>query len=165
VDVLEIESSNLLKKYLKIKDEEDNADEEIEFTKTNKRNIKQGDIWLLGNHRLGCGNSLDEKHMAKLMNDKKADMIFTDPPYNINVSNSSNGMTIQNDNLDNETFDRFLDQSFKMIKKHSNREIPNYICCNIKCHSVFERITDPLRNLTLNIFRIISLQRDYPKDI
>lgn len=44
--------------------------------------VKRGDIWLLGNHRLMCGDSTDENDVKKLMNGKKADMVFTSPPYN-----------------------------------------------------------------------------------
>ena len=42
---------------------------------------KLGDIWILGNHRLMCGNSVDYEDVHKLMDNKKADMVFTDPPY------------------------------------------------------------------------------------
>ena len=51
---------------------------------------KLGDIYQLGNHRLMCGDSTSEEDVAKLMNGVKADMVFTDPPYGINVV-SDNG--------------------------------------------------------------------------
>ena len=44
-----------------------------------------GDVWQLGNHRLVCGNSSDEATIKKLMNGQKADMVFTDPPYGMNL--------------------------------------------------------------------------------
>lgn len=50
---------------------------------------KLGDIWQLGEHRLMCGDSTDILQVEKLMNGEKADMVFTDPPYGINFSNSS----------------------------------------------------------------------------
>jgi len=43
---------------------------------------KIGDVWILGNHKIMCGDSTDEAMVAKLMNGVKADMVFTDPPYN-----------------------------------------------------------------------------------
>jgi len=45
---------------------------------------KKGDIWILGNHRLMCGDSIIISDVEKLMDDEKADMVFTDPPYGIN---------------------------------------------------------------------------------
>ena len=46
---------------------------------------KLGDIWQLGNHRLMCGDSTDADSVARLMDGKKADMVFTDPPYGMNL--------------------------------------------------------------------------------
>jgi len=73
---------------------------------------KLGDIYQLGNHRLMCGDSTDEDTVRTLMNDKQADLLFTDPPYNVDVSNSQ-GMKIKNDNMDNESFKNFLHKAFK----------------------------------------------------
>ena len=72
---------------------------------------KLGDIYQLGNHRLMCGDSTSEDDVRKLMNDKLADLLFTDPPYNVDVSNSQ-GMKIKNDNMDNESFKNFLNKAF-----------------------------------------------------
>jgi hypothetical protein len=47
---------------------------------------KIGDVWILGNHRVMCGDSTDEAMVAKLMNGVKADMVFTDPPYGVDYS-------------------------------------------------------------------------------
>tara|TARA_R100000654_G_scaffold58856_1_gene85552 strand:- start:859 stop:2064 length:1206 start_codon:yes stop_codon:yes gene_type:complete len=46
---------------------------------------KEGDLYILGNHRLLCGDSTNIKNVEKLMDSKKADMVFTDPPYGVNV--------------------------------------------------------------------------------
>ena len=78
----------------------DDAIEEIEEPLT-----KQGDLWQLGNHRLYCGDSTAD--ISKLMNGKKADLLLTDPPYNVNVSNAE-GKTIQNDNMSDLQFYEFL---------------------------------------------------------
>lgn len=49
---------------------------------------KPGDLWILGNHRLLCGDSTNPQHVERLMDCKKADMVFTDPPYGIAYSSS-----------------------------------------------------------------------------
>ena len=53
---------------------------------------QKGDIWQLGEHRLMCGDSLDENDVAKLMNGKKARMVFTDPPYGMGLDTDFSGM-------------------------------------------------------------------------
>ena len=53
---------------------------------------RPGDLWILGEHRLLCGDSTSEADVSRLMNGEKADMVFTDPPYGIKVvSNTSVG--------------------------------------------------------------------------
>jgi DNA modification methylase len=52
---------------------------------------KLGDVWLCGNHRVMCGDSTSIDVVEKLMNGKKADMVFTDPPYGIDIGNQSQG--------------------------------------------------------------------------
>ena len=66
-----------------------------------------GDLWLLGRHRLLCGDSTSPEDIAVLMNGATADMVFTDPPYNVNYE-GQNGMKIENDNMENEQFYQFL---------------------------------------------------------
>ncbi len=68
---------------------------------------KIGDLYQLGNHRLLCGDATNIKDVKKLMENNHADLIFTDPPYNVNVSNSQ-GMTIQNDNMAKSDFKKFI---------------------------------------------------------
>lgn len=67
------------------------------------------DLWQLGEHTLMCGDSTSEEDVRKLMGGGgvKADLMLTDPPYNVNISNSQ-GMTIQNDNMAKENFRKFL---------------------------------------------------------
>ena len=70
-----------------------------------------GDIYYLGHHKLMCGDSTDYDTVSKLVGDKEIDLFYTDPPYNVNVSNSE-GMTIQNDDLAEDTFLEILDKAF-----------------------------------------------------
>ena len=87
--------------------EEDSYEVEVPVNPKSKR----GQIYQLGDHRLMVGDSTDINDVNKLMNGEKAELLFTDPPYNVNVSNSE-GMTIENDNMDNESFKEFLRQAF-----------------------------------------------------
>ena len=60
-------------------------DEAPEVDEENEPITKLGDIWQLGRHRLMCGDSTDKETVELLMNGNKADMVFTDPPYGIDV--------------------------------------------------------------------------------
>ena len=73
---------------------------------------KLREIYLLGNHRLMCGDSTNPADVQKLMNGAIADLIHTDPPYNVNISNSE-GMSIKNDNLEERAFREFINKSIK----------------------------------------------------
>jgi len=77
------------------------------------------DIFQLWNHRLICWDATNYDHVAKLMQDQKADMIFTDPPYNVNYKwnwkKTSNW--IKNDNLTKDKFNEFLEKVFENYKK------------------------------------------------
>ena len=70
-----------------------------------------GDIWLLGNHRLMCGDSTSDD-VAKLMEDQKADLLVTDPPYNVDYEGGT-GMKIQNDSMSDTAFRKFLTDAFE----------------------------------------------------
>ena len=72
---------------------------------------KTGDIWLLGKHRLICGDCTERATIEKLLDGKKVDLLLTDPPYNVAVENSD-GLTIANDNMSDTAFYEFLKASF-----------------------------------------------------
>lgn len=71
----------------------------------------QGEVWQLGRHRLICGDCTDVKIIEQLMDGAKADLLLTDPPYNVAIENSD-GLTIQNDNMNDEAFYDFLKAAF-----------------------------------------------------
>lgn len=65
--------------------------------------VRAGDIFRLGNNRLMCGDCRAKKDVAALMNGRTADMILTDPPYNVNYEGGGEGkLTIQNDSMEND---------------------------------------------------------------
>ena len=73
--------------------------------------VKLGDVWELGKHRLMCGDSTKESDVEKLMNGEKADMVFTDPPYNVDYDGGSKKREkIKNDKLND--FSQFLNSCF-----------------------------------------------------
>ena len=76
---------------------------------------KSGDMWLLGNHRLICGDSTKEETYAVLMVGKQANLVVTDPPYNVNYEGSAG--KIQNDNMENDKFYQFLLDAFRNMEK------------------------------------------------
>ncbi|WP_332903267.1 site-specific DNA-methyltransferase [Sporanaerobacter acetigenes] len=76
----------------------------------------QGDIWLLGRHRLICGDSTKVETYEKLMEGNKANLCVTDPPYNVNyTAGSENERKIKNDNMEDKNFYEFLLALFKNI--------------------------------------------------
>lgn len=66
-------------------------DDEVPEIQKNIHNVQRGQVWKLGNHRLVCGDSTNEADVSKLMDGQKADMVFTDPPYGIDVGNQCQG--------------------------------------------------------------------------
>lgn len=72
---------------------------------------KRGNIWILGRHRLMCGDSTEAPEVARLMDGRKADMLLTDPPYNVNVQETAG--KIMNDNMDDNSFRQFLTAAFQ----------------------------------------------------
>ena len=85
---------------------EDDFDESTDAITTR---CKKGDVWLLGEHRLMCGDSTSADDVAKLMDGAKADMVFTDPPYGVSIGdknktlNALNGLHSIERNIENDT--------------------------------------------------------------
>jgi len=79
--------------------------------------VEVGDIWLLGRHRLMCGDSTRAADVSLLMDGKKANLCITDPPYGCNYSGGT-GMKIMNDTLKGKEFYEFLLSAMKNIYEH-----------------------------------------------
>lgn len=76
---------------------------------------KLGDVWKLGSHRLMCGDSTDIEHMKRLMGNEKADMLLTDPPYNVDyVGKTAEALKIENDSMEDVEFRTFLKDAFSV---------------------------------------------------
>lgn len=104
-----VEIDELFKDDIKdnIKDDDFDINEELQ-----KPTItKLGDVWCLGKHRLICGDSTKTETFEILMNGNKANLVITDPPYNVNYEGTVG--KIKNDNMSNDAFYNFLLDAFK----------------------------------------------------
>lgn len=79
--------------------------------------VEEGDVWVVGKHRLICGDATNPDHVAKLMDGKRANLILTDPPYGVSFKSKS-GLTIKNDSMKNEEFYEFLKSAFVNMAAH-----------------------------------------------
>lgn len=88
--------------------------------------VERGDVWCVGRHRLMCGDATSEEDVAALMDGKKANLIVTDPPYNV-AFKSSDGLSIQNDSMKNEDFYTFLYNAFSCMAEHLEKGGSAYV--------------------------------------
>lgn len=79
--------------------------------------VERGDLWIVGRHRLLCGDATRTEDVERLMDGKKANLVVTDPPYGVSFK-SSDGLTIQNDSMKDEEFYTFLLTAFQCMAEH-----------------------------------------------
>ena len=76
-----------------------------------------GDLWLLGDHRVFCGDATAAADTNRLMGGESADLVFSDPPYNVNYTGyTEEQLTIKNDRMTPEQFQTFLESSFRAYR-------------------------------------------------
>ena len=94
-------------------------DDDYDLTKALEKAsfVELGDVWVVGRHRLVCGDATNPDDVNKLMDGKRANLILTDPPYGVSFCSSA-GLKIQNDSLKNEEFYEFLLKAFKNMVDH-----------------------------------------------
>lgn len=122
---------------LNIEEETKGDDNEIEPELEKPADSKPGEVYQLGPHKLICGDSTKYEDIASLMGDEKADMVVTDPPYNVDYTGGmqikngkieSNGKKkIKNDKANYDTFYRFLLDTFQNIKRFTRTKSALYI--------------------------------------
>lgn len=103
--------------------QEDEFDVETELTKPTFS--KLGDIWSLGRHRLVCGDSTKEETYKSLMGKKKANLVMTDPPYNVDYQGSAG--KIKNDNMESDKFYQFLLDAFVNMEQAMASDASIYV--------------------------------------
>ncbi|HFH7023777.1 site-specific DNA-methyltransferase [Streptococcus infantarius] len=86
---------------------------------------KRGDIWQLGKHRVICGDSTKAETYDQLLGDKKANLVVTDPPYNVDVEETAG--KILNDNMPDSDFYLFLFDMFSQVEKHIESDASIYV--------------------------------------
>ena len=132
--------------------EEDEFDADAEYWKIKEPKAKEGDLYQLGRHRLLCGDSTKKESFEKLMAGTLADMVFTDPPYNVNYNYNKyeaihkgrkvkfeDGGKIFNDKKSPEEFYKFLLDVFKNVYDFSRDAMTLYVCHATKTQSEFFR--------------------------
>ncbi len=108
-DAAEVEQlfSNIYDK--KVKEDDFDVDSELKQPVFSKA----GDLWILGKHRVICGDSTGEEVYTRLMDGQKANLVLTDPPYGVDVEETAG--KIQNDNLPDDQFHDFLLSAFRCM--------------------------------------------------
>lgn len=102
---------------------EDDFDVDAELEKPTA--AKQGDIWILGKHRVVCGDAIKPETYDVLMEGKKANVVVTDPPYNVNVEETAG--KIKNDNMKDEDFYKFLFAAFVNMEQSMESDASIYV--------------------------------------
>jgi len=140
---------------------QDHPDEEpVELPDPDQPPVSRlGDLWQIGSHQILCGNALDEKDWEKLLGDHKAQMVFTDPPYNVVIDGNVSGLgkvkhrefAMASGEMEKDEFIAFLSQAFALQKKFSTDGSIHYICMDwrhlVEVQSAAEGIYSELKNL------------------
>ncbi len=136
LDITGFEAPEIDKLFQKLSREdgkivEDDFDAEAEAAQITEPLTQHGDIWLLGKHRLMCGDSTDVADVAKLMDSTKAKMVFTDPPWNVDYGGSTHpswkNRQILNDKMSADEFYKFLLSAFKAMAGVSEPGAMTYV--------------------------------------
>jgi len=117
----EKELSDLFKDDSDVEDDDFDVDGELKEPAI----TKMGDVWTLGRHRLVCGDSTKEETYDVLMQGQKANLVVTDPPYNVNYEGTAG--KIKNDNMADEKFYQFLLDAFVNMEKVMANDASIYV--------------------------------------
>lgn len=118
-----VELESLFREDTKNGVSDDDFDVEAELQKPTIS--KSGDVWQLGNHRLICGDSTKAETYEMLMFGKKANLVVTDPPYNVNYEGSAG--KIKNDSMDEDKFEQFLLDAYLNMEQNMSDDASIYV--------------------------------------
>lgn len=125
------------------------------------RRVNTGDVWQLGAHRLICGDSLDTEIVVRLMDGEQAQMIFTDPPYNVPIDGHVSGkgnikhreFAMASGEMTQAEFTDFLRTVFENLTNHAKEGSIHYICMDWRhmqeVLSAAEGVYSELKNLII----------------
>lgn len=120
---------------------------------------RTGDLWLIGPHRILCGNSLERSDWRVLMGREKAEMVFTDPPYNVKIAGNVSGLgqakhrefAMASGEMTKDGFTGFLRTSFERMAEHSVDGAIHFVCMDWRhmgeMLSAAEGVFSELKNL------------------
>lgn len=152
-EILEIECQNLheidcgldltitgfemaeIDQFLQGDEDEDEQDDGLEDALKPDAVSRLGDLWVLGNHRILCGSALDRNDYVRLMGDDRAQMVFTDPPYNVRVKdigglgkNKHEEFAMASGEMSREEFIAFLGATIALLAEFSIDGSIHYVC-------------------------------------
>ncbi len=132
------EAEKLWDTYKEVDEESDgeNPDDDFEIELPEEPISKRGDLWLLGKHRLFCGDSTSQTDVAVLMGEEKAHMVFEDLPYNVSYGAAEHPnykqRSILNDSMSESDFKIFMESTFKAMHPYLLGGCMLYICMSAK---------------------------------
>ncbi|CAH2396490.1 site-specific DNA-methyltransferase [Mesorhizobium escarrei] len=116
-----------------------------------------GDVWLLGKHRVGCGDCLDQLFRRSVLNHKLADVCFTDPPYNVKINGNVSGLNVHEEfamasgEMSEAEFGGFLRQSADAVKDSLSDTAISFVCMDWRGLSTLIKAADAIGFETVNI--------------
>lgn len=111
-----------------ISEDSDELLNELEKISEKEPVTRPGDLYILGEHRLLCGDCLQSRDVNRLMNGRKADCAVTDPPYNVAyVGGTDEALDIRNDEMSNDDFLMFIRQAFVSMRNVMKEGAPIYV--------------------------------------
>ena len=127
---------DLLIESISVEEPNDPEDDILPFTDETLQKCYLGDIWQLGSHRLICGDALDAEVVTRLMDGATADMVFTDPPYNVKIDGNVCGkgdikhkeFDMASGEMSPQEFTRFLQTAFENQIAHSRNGSIHFSC-------------------------------------
>ena len=127
--------------------------------RTGQPATRRGDVWILGNHRLTCGDALSPEVVSKLMAGETAELVFTDPPYNLPIDGHVSGLgyvrhrefAMASGELSQAEFTSFLERALRNLSDHSKDGPIHFICMDWRhieeLKTAGDRVYTELKNL------------------